>query len=193
MDKSYKEIATSELKSLCDFMQAEFDDNSPRHYEKHFEYIEEEVGRSLQLCYKIRGSKNTVDVFDSIEWNCIQSDTWIRDTQKMMEKVRDNPFLPKYIREPISKFYLSRCNKMTSLLLKEFVKFREGILNLDGEYKENHLKGSMRNRMIDCYSKNRFGYKDVRNKVHLFTAMIYEYFKRTEDPNIFTPQVKKAP
>jgi hypothetical protein len=193
MNKSYQEIVTNELKSLCDFMQAEFDENSPRYYTKHFEYIDKEVGRSIELCYKLRGSKNAVDVFDSMEWNSIISDPWTHETGKMMEKVRDNPFLPKYIREPISKYYLSRCDIMTDLYLNEFIEFRKRIFNVEGAYKEKDLKISMNNHIIDCYSKNRIEYKDVRTKVHLFTEMIYEYFKRTEDPTIFLPQIKNAP
>jgi len=118
MNQEYIQQTVKKLVWLSDSLISEMDSTSDNYFGNHMKFIFARVKKIISRLDSAKGLKTPVYLTSEL-W----IDPWLYRQLKLSDMILTDPFLPKQIREKVSKFYSKKVNDMTDVYGKVMGKF----------------------------------------------------------------------
>ncbi|HAY35231.1 MAG TPA: hypothetical protein DCY06_13965 [Bacteroidetes bacterium] len=170
MNQEYTRQTVKKLVWLSDWMISEIDSTSDNYWDKHSKFVHEKIGKILSLLEVAKNSKD-LDLLTSELW----IDPWLYRQHNISNLIFTDPFLPKQLREKVSKFYGERVIAMSTIYTTVMTKLCSDLLKGKLKDTDSEIKSTAWIRLNDSYHKKNWGWEKTHKKIESFRGDIEKY------------------
>lgn len=170
MNQEYQRQTVKKLVWLSDWMISEMDSTSDNYWDKHSKFIHEKIGKILTL---LEAAKNSKDL--SLLTSELWVDPWLYRQHNISNLMFTDPFLPKQLREKVSKFYGERVAVMSTIYTTIMTKFCSDLLKGKIKDMDSEVKLMAWMKLNDGYQKKNWGWERTHKKIESFRGEIEKY------------------
>lgn len=170
MNQEYQRQTIKKLVWLSDWMISEIDSTSDNYWDKHSKFIYEKTGKILSLLESAKLSKD-LGLLTSELW----IDPWLYRQHNVSNLIFTDPFLPKQLREKVSKFYGERVIVMSTIYETVMTKLCSDLLKGKIKDTDSEIKSTAWIRLNEAYHKKNWGWEKTHKKIESFRTDIEKY------------------
>ncbi|WKZ59212.1 MAG: hypothetical protein QY309_15260 [Cyclobacteriaceae bacterium] len=170
MNQEYARQTVKKLVWLSDWMISEIDSNSENYWNKHSKFIYERIGKILSLLGEAKLNKD-LSLLTAELW----VDPWLYRQHNLSNLIITDPFLPKQLREKISKFYGERVVVMSTIYTSVMIKLCSDLLKGKLKDVDSEIKSVAWIRLNESYQKKNWGWEKTHKKIESLRGEIEKY------------------
>lgn len=170
MNQEYQRQIIKKLVWLSDWMISETDSTSDNYWEKHTKFIYKKAGKILSLLETAKLSRDL-----GLLTNELWIDPWLYRQHNYSNLIFTDPFLPKELREKVSKFYGERVVTMSIVYTKVMTKICSDLLKGKLNCTDSEVKSTAWIRLNEAYHKKNWGWENTHRKIESLRGDIEKY------------------
>ncbi len=173
INTEFQKTALKKVEEISEYLISEFDQNSENYWGKKM--CEVDTAKQMIEYYK----ENKDYLKKEGRWfGGIQSNTSIERLDNWVNKVKSDPFVPKYIRNIVVHKLKTRIDKANRIEIEEFEKFGQKLIESGDSDDINNWPFAIHNRINDRLYKEGIGISQIEETIHEIRTKIQSYYEQ---------------